>query len=226
MLREAIAATELVRGDMRTAVSARFAAANLRILRLLTWAFAIHWLVVFFVTLDEGEPELARWGAALLTLGLVFVGRRLRRGTLGTLDERATVVLVVGLLLGQQLLMAVYAFRVPALVPALIVPPLFALLFQLVASTRIALHASWFGLDLLIALLAIAFGSNSEALEVLPGFLSSHLVALAIGAWRSRGYRRRIEAAWNAAAEMYEDPTRPPARHPRRGRAGAPCRGR
>lgn len=205
MLREAIAAAELMRGEVGAAVSARFAAANLRVVRGLLWLFAFHWLIVFFAVVHEEDSGLASGVAALLVLGMAGFARVLRRRPAGWLDERATVMLVVALLLAQQVFMVIYAWRTGLLIPALIVPPMVVLLFQLVPATRIALHATWFGLGLVTALLAVAFGGESEALAVVPGILAGHLVTLGIGAWRSRGYRRRIEAAWDASAEIYED---------------------
>src|SRR5690606_24278099 len=79
------------------------------------------------------------------------------------------------------------------------------LFFQLVPATRIALHASWFGLGLLVALVAVGFGGQSDVLGTIPATLLVHAGAVVLGLWRSRAYRRQIVGAWDAALEIHED---------------------
>lgn len=202
MIRTAIGVEELGTGELATAISSRFASANVRMARIWARLFAVQWLVVTLTYLGESWRALL---SLVLAVALLWLARRWRKSSASWHDEPTSVGLVVGLLLAQQVAMVGFAWGQEMLLPALILPPVLGLFFQLVPATRIALHASWFGLGLLVALVAVGFGGQSDVLGTIPATLLVHAGAVVLGLWRSRAYRRQIVGAWDAALEIHED---------------------
>lgn len=229
MLAVPIAVEELAQGDRSQAVAARFAATNTRVVGRQAIGFAILWGMVLLANLDQDLARACLAALAGLASGLLARLLRVRSRTASfsaptfgpssaggrspdppvpagrVWSERAATTLVTVFLFTQQVLLIAVAWNTDLLVPVLLLPPMLGLGFQLVAATRIALHASWLGLGLLATLGAVATGGDSSLLGTIPASVFFHLLAVAFGLRRARSHRRGIEQAWEIALGFHGD---------------------